>query len=437
MMTISHTPIYNLGAMLKETGLQADVLRAWERRYGLPQPHRTKGGHRLYSDHDLAIVKWLRARQSEGLSISRAAALWKDLSKSGHDPLSEEIEDKPAGKPLLLVENNRVDIFKSTWLEACMAFDMIKAEDIVNQAFAIFPVETVCLEIFQKGISEIGDLWYQNKASVQQEHFTSALAIRRIESLITSTSNPIRVQTLIAGCPSGEEHTFPVLLLTLLLRRKGINVIYLGADIPLEQLEHTAASIHPTLIVLAAQRLNTAAGVLSTAQLAQNLGIPLAYGGHIFSHLPALRSRIPGYFLGEKLDEAVDIIENLVIKPEVFPHSIHQEESYLETTRAFNSKRSSIEAEVLTALKESNLFNEYMVVVNAFFTSELQAALELGDLDFMAFDFRWLEKLLADRKMTKKNLSPYLTLYQQVIRKHLEKAGALIIEWITSYLTKE
>ncbi len=52
---LSTTPAYNLKVVLKETGLAADTLRAWERRYGLPMPQRTAGGHRLYSQRDIEI----------------------------------------------------------------------------------------------------------------------------------------------------------------------------------------------------------------------------------------------------------------------------------------------------------------------------------------------------------------------------------------------
>jgi DNA-binding transcriptional MerR regulator len=56
------TPTFNLKAVLKETGLKPDTLRAWERRYGLPQPERSPGGHRLYSQRDIDIIKWLMTR---------------------------------------------------------------------------------------------------------------------------------------------------------------------------------------------------------------------------------------------------------------------------------------------------------------------------------------------------------------------------------------
>ena len=68
---------YNLKAVVQQTGVKPDTLRAWERRYGLPQPERTAGGHRIYSEEDIEILLWLLSKQAEGLSISRAVKLWK------------------------------------------------------------------------------------------------------------------------------------------------------------------------------------------------------------------------------------------------------------------------------------------------------------------------------------------------------------------------
>ena len=85
----STTPAYNLKVVLKETGLAADTLRAWERRYGLPVPERSAGGHRMYSQRDIETIKWLMARQEEGLSISRAVDLWNEHNASGADPLAD------------------------------------------------------------------------------------------------------------------------------------------------------------------------------------------------------------------------------------------------------------------------------------------------------------------------------------------------------------
>ena len=82
-------PSYNLKVIMRETGIKPDTLRAWERRYKLPVPQRTTGGHRLYSQRDLETIKWLMARQKEGLSISHAVQLWRDIEENGRDPIQE------------------------------------------------------------------------------------------------------------------------------------------------------------------------------------------------------------------------------------------------------------------------------------------------------------------------------------------------------------
>src|SRR5512134_1551923 len=91
----STTPAFNLKVVLKETGLAADTLRAWERRYGLPSPNRTAGGHRLYSQRDIETIKWLMKRQEEGLSISRAVDMWNEKIASGAGPLAEAFQAAP------------------------------------------------------------------------------------------------------------------------------------------------------------------------------------------------------------------------------------------------------------------------------------------------------------------------------------------------------
>src|SRR5215212_4340455 len=72
---LSTAPVFNTKAVARETGVPADTFRAWERRYGMPRPQRTPGGHRLYSQRDVAIIRWLRDRTEEGVNISHAILL--------------------------------------------------------------------------------------------------------------------------------------------------------------------------------------------------------------------------------------------------------------------------------------------------------------------------------------------------------------------------
>ena len=84
---ISKRPRYNLNLVLQETGIKADTLRAWERRHQLPIPERSAGGHRLFSDFDIATIKWLQSKQNEGMRISQAVDLWRQIEGEGQNPL--------------------------------------------------------------------------------------------------------------------------------------------------------------------------------------------------------------------------------------------------------------------------------------------------------------------------------------------------------------
>ncbi|MGD8794201.1 MAG: MerR family transcriptional regulator, partial [Anaerolineae bacterium] len=185
MTSIREEPFFNLKAVVQQTGLKPDTLRAWERRYGLPTPERSEGGHRLYSRRDIDIIKWLIARQQEGLSISRAVDLWQQLEASGRDPLRAPM---PIGAPTPVrvpqAMGETIVELRESWIDACLRYDERLAEQILTQAFALYPPEVVSVDLLQKAVAEIGDSWYQGDVTVQQEHFCSGLAIRRLEALI-------------------------------------------------------------------------------------------------------------------------------------------------------------------------------------------------------------------------------------------------------------
>src|SRR5579885_342258 len=75
----STVPLFNTKAVVRQTGVPAPTLRAWERRYGILSPHRGENDYRLYSERDIAIVRWLRERVESGMTISQAIALLRSL----------------------------------------------------------------------------------------------------------------------------------------------------------------------------------------------------------------------------------------------------------------------------------------------------------------------------------------------------------------------
>lgn len=429
MMPPNQTPAFNLKAVVRETGLKPDTLRAWERRYGLPQPQRTPGGHRLYSQQDIDTLKWLVARQKEGLSISRAIDRWRQLEAEGQDPLQAAPALLDVVSPVQAGGETMAEL-RQAWISACLAFDERQAEHVLAQAFACYSPETVCFEVLQKGLVHIGQGWYQGTVTVQQEHFTSALASRRLEALIAAAPGPIRPGRILVGCPPGESHTFSPLLLTLLLRRRGWDVLYLGANVPISRLENTVAMVKPQLIILSAQLLPTAATLLEMTQALQQEQLPVGFGGRIFNHLPALRNRIPGQFLGERLDLVPQVAEQLLTSPRPAPAVETVSEEYRQALVHYRRHQAEIEAEVWRVVSSGDITGDHLSIANDNLARNIMAALNLGSLDFLGADITWVEGLLANYRLPVELLQGYLQAYHQALRTHLDDRGSPILSWM-------
>ncbi|HEY6030458.1 MAG TPA: MerR family transcriptional regulator, partial [Gaiellaceae bacterium] len=67
--------MYRIGELARRTGVSPDLLRAWERRYGLLEPVRTGGGFRVYSEEDEQRVRAMQAHLQRGLAAAEAARL--------------------------------------------------------------------------------------------------------------------------------------------------------------------------------------------------------------------------------------------------------------------------------------------------------------------------------------------------------------------------
>jgi MerR family transcriptional regulator, light-induced transcriptional regulator len=430
------TPLYNLSLVLNETGLKPDVLRAWERRYNLPKPVRSSGGHRLYSRQDIETVKWLQARQAEGMSIKRATDLWKELGSAGQDPIKEYkpgvtfIPDYPP------VEGMQMDILRSKWLEACLVYDRHRADVILNEAFAVFPIERVCVEILQQGLSEIGVRWYHGSVTVQQEHFVSAQVMRRVEVLNNATPDPTHEQTILVGCPPGELHTYPSLFLSLMLRWKGYKVIDLGADVPLDKLNPTITAIQPDLVVMVAQQLTTAASILTVASLLKGWEINLAYGGLIFNRIPYLCTRIPAHFLGENLVDALAMIESLLTGAQNPPVIQGIADSWQTLAIRYQESRPRMESIIFADMQKLDLPIGQISELNAYLGDRVNAALAFGKPDLIEPDLEWLRGLNSIRKLPSDLLTHYLDHYRQALQKEMGEVCEPIVRSMETHVTK-
>lgn len=443
-MTVNnHKPLFNVKAVVQETGIRPDTLRAWERRYGIPHPERTDSGHRLYSQHEVETVKWLMDRQREGMSISRAVALWEQLVESGEDPLTKNTDedlqkaDDEFARPTRVemrddLPNSLVGI-RDEWVAACLSFDERTADQVLATAFAMFPIENVVKQVIQSGIAVIGEGWHAGRVTVQQEHFATGIAVRRIDTLLSAAPPPSRRGRILIGCPSGETHSFAALILTFLLRRKGWDVINLGADVPLQSLALTIETTEPTLVVMTAQQLHTAANLLEMADMAERADVALAYGGLIFGAIPDMLQVVPGHYLGSSLEDAVTTIEQVMLAPKVRPAGRAVSRQYRRALEQWRRKRARIEADLLQSLDDRGLDRRRISDANSVIGRDIAAALALGDINYLSREMGPLHPTSSfSRILNSEQRTVYLRAYKDVCRQHLDTHADMILTWFDS-----
>lgn len=422
-------PMLNIKAAARETGIKPDTIRAWENRYGLPVPDRTQGGHRLYSSRDIAILKWLKDRKDQGVSIRRAVNLWRSLEREGQDPLTAPQYARPTsyGYP---IQGVTIDSLRDGWVEACMNFDQQAANQIMNQAFALHPVECVCLELLIKGLATIGHEWYQGQIIAQQEHFASELTIRRLESLITASPHPTTPEHILVICPPQEQHTISALMITLFLRRIGRNALFLGANVPLERLGQTVQTTKPRLVIVISQQLFTAATSLQVAQLLVEYDIPIAFGGRIYNIIPGLRDRIPGTYLGETLDQVPSMVNQLLEYSPPMPTIEPPSQSYLMALDEFRARQLWVEAQVLQQMTAAGMSPGHIEIANTNLARNIIAALTLGDISFLTSNIEWVKGLIEYQGIPSQVFSSYLRNYAEAVASELDDPGSLIANYL-------
>jgi MerR family transcriptional regulator, light-induced transcriptional regulator len=222
-----------IGELSRRVGVAPDLLRTWERRYGLLNPARTGGGTRLYSAEDERRVRAMRALLENGLSAAEAARLAsagesQAGAAEGGDAIHRGVEELR---------------------EALEAMDAEAAHAVLDGLLASFTLETVLSGVLMPYLHELGERWRSGDASVAQEHFASNLLRARLLALARGWERGEGRIALLA-CAPGEQHDLPLISFGLALRGRGWRIVFLGADTPAASIADTAERVHPALIVV-------------------------------------------------------------------------------------------------------------------------------------------------------------------------------------------
>lgn len=307
-------PIYNIGVVSRMTGIPVATLRVWERRYKFPRAGRTAGGHRLYSEQELTRLRWVKSTIDEGMQTSQAIRALRSHERQGRVPEIGALTTEPAVHSV--VEGGSLESFRRRFLDVLERSELDKADQILGEIMAVYPLENVILDVISPALAGIGDAWRAGRVNVATEHLASAyLRQRLIMWLMTGPpAHPIR--PLVLACAPNEWHEIGLLMLGVLLRRRRWPVAYLGQAVPLPDLAKFVRDIRPPAVILVAMTDETGQGLLDLPQWLPEIhqsGRPsVAFGGRAFSLNTELRAAMPGVYLGATLPEGVEVIERLL-----------------------------------------------------------------------------------------------------------------------------
>jgi MerR family transcriptional regulator, light-induced transcriptional regulator len=306
----SNLPVYNIKAVARLVGLLPVTLRAWERRYGLPVPQRGIQGYRLYSEHDLRTLRWLKSQIDSGFSISRAIDYLQELRSHGSDPtlipinIPLAVEPAPASISLLFKElHNQLVTFRET-----------EAKEILRRAFALYTIDQVLTEIIQPTMVDIGESWHRGEIPIAVEHYATQFCMQQLMSMLSASAPTTRPGSIIAACAPGEMHQIGVLMLIVMLRWRGWDVKYLGPNLSLDRLEEALSPLHPRMLLFTATRRESAQELLALPEILKKFPEPqplIVFGGKAFTdtHLP---DNVPAIYLNALPTEMVSTIEELL-----------------------------------------------------------------------------------------------------------------------------
>lgn len=305
--TKNYIPVYNIKAISHMVGLLPVTLRAWERRYGLLQPIRGDQGYRLYSEHDLRTLRWIKNQIDTGMSISRAVDHLKDLRNKGMDPADGQ--KNALADNSIAIQNISGQLFTSV-----TTFNESAAHETLRRAFSVYSVDQVLRQVVTPTLVEIGEAWHQGKLSIAIEHYATQFFLQHLMSMLTSTMPPNHNASIIAAGAPGEQHQIGLLMLVVMLRWRGWDIKYFGPNLSLDGLPEAVSPLQPKMFLFSATREENARELLKIGQILNKFPDPkpvFIFGGQGFQNIK-IPADNPAIYIQASPEDTVAQIEEML-----------------------------------------------------------------------------------------------------------------------------
>jgi len=266
--------VYTVKHAAALTGISPDTLRKWESRYGVVAPVRTDGGYRLYDDAAIARLTAMHALVEAGWAPSRAAIQVASGTTLGAVPAPPD-EPPLGGEPA--EPNEDLDLL----VRLAREFDAPALSQTLDTVFEGSEVEDLVDAWLMPALGRLGQSWHRGEVSVAAEHFVSAGIHRRLATALDGVPSRPAAPTVLVGLARGSRHELGVLAFAVLLARAGLDVVYVGGDVPPDSWVVAVTRRDPAAVVLAVPSTTDVPAVRDTvaALVAARPDVPVLLGG--------------------------------------------------------------------------------------------------------------------------------------------------------------
>jgi DNA-binding transcriptional MerR regulator len=314
IVDLPNEPKFTIKAVSSQTGIRPVTLRSWERRHEVLTPHRSDNHYRLYSERDIAILRWLKYRVDDGLSISNAVSELRTMTRSNVWPeaiplVPGQISGRSSAPTAQYVRQ---------LAQALIQHDENRASDLLREVHARYNLVTAITGVIARVVEQVEDAWYNGEIRVDAKRFASAYLRGKLLSLFQAYPSRHSAPLIYIGCAPMEVNELDSLMTAVLLRSQGYRVDYLGPDISVEDLADYASYEPPALIILWANSEFTAREIRPMQALLQanRTSTSFCYTGKAFTLQPELCQEIPGMYLGDTFEQTLSQVKALLRSPQ-------------------------------------------------------------------------------------------------------------------------
>lgn len=242
--------------VVRRTGLTPELLRIWEKRYGLVEPGRTETGRRVYSDEDIERLRLVRRVTQSGRRVGEVS----ELSTPALEALAREDErnqdPKPSGEPVgsSVAKGGAVAPVASPVVEDCMAairdLDALGLEGMLNRSLLTQGSIGFIEEIVSPLARTIGEHWEAGRLDAYSEHLATGV-IRQVVTRIFAWAHPDpAAPVLIVTTPAGQRHEIGAILAAATAQTDAWTVLFLGSDLPARDIARAAEQARAAAVAL-------------------------------------------------------------------------------------------------------------------------------------------------------------------------------------------